>query len=57
VAGGKLALQYLERAGDWAADIDPYIVSELEEIRLQLLRRLEELSASQTAPDEDAEGY
>jgi hypothetical protein len=55
MAGGRLAVQYLERAADWAADVDQDIVWEVEQIRLKLLyrlRRLEEMSG----PDSRATG-
>jgi len=58
VAGGRLAVQYLERAGKWAADVDKDVVDELEQIRLRLLIRLnklEELTAAETGPDNKGE--
>jgi hypothetical protein len=54
MAGGRLAVEYLERARRWAADVDPGdqgIVLDLEQIRLRLLNRLhrlEEMSALHT---------
>lgn len=56
MAAGRLAIQYLERAGEWAADVDQHIVPELEDVRRRLLDRVETLSRRHGAAEDGAGG-
>ena len=44
IAGARLAVQYVERAGEWAADIDEAVAWDLRDIRQRLLDRIKTLS-------------
>jgi hypothetical protein len=48
LAGGRLAIQYLERAGEWGAMVDESIARDLEAVRRRLLDRINALDAFRT---------
>jgi hypothetical protein len=43
-AGARLAIEYLERAGEWVACVDEDIVSELLDIRRRILGHIDALN-------------
>ena len=44
VAEARMAVQYLERAEDWAAGLDEDIIRQMTLVHRQLLARIESLS-------------
>lgn len=43
IAEARLAAEYIERAGAWAADVDQSIAAELRALHAQMLRQIEVL--------------
>ena len=49
-AGARLAVEYLERAGEWVAGVDEGIVVELLDIRRRILGRIDALNGDGQRP-------